>query len=229
MNWHEFLDDDLRDLAALYVLKSLGADAARRYRLHLPGCEVCRAEVDSLAHTAAQLTATVPEVAPPPELWNRVLDRIRDPGVPKPGPKATAAGVPDAVRPNQVWKEWSTTGDVDAAGLQYVAGSGPGAAFESTGIEGIEVRRLGVDRAKDQVTMLVRMAAGTAYPAHRHGGAEECFVLQGDLHVGPLHMQGGDFQRAEAGSLHPTQFTDGGCLLLIVSSTTDELIEPDAR
>jgi hypothetical protein len=38
-------------------------------------------------------------------------------------------------------------------------------------------------------------------------------------------MRAGDFQRAEAGSVHPVQSTDGGCLLLITSSLDDELLE----
>ena len=75
------------------------------------------------------------------------------------------------------------------------------------------------------VTMLIRMAPGTAYPAHRHGGAEECYVLEGDLHVGDdIVMHAGDYQRAEAGSTHPVQSTRGGCLLLLTSSLRDELV-----
>lgn len=210
---HEFLDDDLRDLAALHVLGSIEAEEARRYRLHLPACDVCRAEVDSLALTAGRLTHAAPEIAPPPELWDRVLARIRASDPPRSAPTQ---------RPTQVWKDWDEAGRAGLDGLHYA----PGAAqtFEATGIDGIVVRRLAVDRAKDQVTMLVRMAPGTSYPSHRHGGAEECFVLEGDLRVGDLHMHGGDFQRAEGGTVHPVQSTDGGCLLLIVSSTRDELL-----
>ena len=71
--------------------------------------------------------------------------------------------------------------------------------------------------------MLVRMEASSSYPAHTHGGSEECYVVSGDLVVGALHMRAGDFQRCEAGSEHPEQRTDGGCLLLITSSLHDRL------
>lgn len=213
MNWHEFLDDDLRDLAALYVVGALETEEARRFRMHLPTCDACRVEVESLAATAAQLTRAAPEVALPPELWDRVIDRIRG------GSGARGAS---RARPNQVWKEWAAPLGVGPAGMSYAAAAG--ARFEPTGIDGIEVRRLAVDRERDQVTMLVRMAAGTSYPAHRHGGAEECFVLQGDIRVGSLHMHAGDFQRMELGTQHPVQTTDTGCMLLIVSSTSDELL-----
>jgi len=213
MNWHEFLDDDSRDLAALFVVGALEAEEARRFRMHLPSCDVCRMEVQSLAVTAAQLTHAAPEIALPPELWNRVISRIR-------GPSTTRDA--SSTRPNQIWKEWVAPLGVGRNGMSYAAGAE--ARFEPTGIDGIEVRRLAVDREKDQVTMLVRMAAGTSYPAHRHGGPEECFVLQGDIHVGAFHMRAGDFQRAEEGSQHPVQTTDTGCLLLIVSSTSDEIL-----
>lgn len=223
MSWHEFLDDDLRDLASLYVVGALEDGEARRFRLHLRTCDACRSEVDSLARTAQSLTLAAPEVALPAGLWGRVLERIRAPaaGAPLPDPR----GVPDpkgAPRPNQVWKTWDPADAPAPAGMSYEAAAGAG--FEPTGIAGIEVRRLAVDRERERVTMLVRMAAGTTYPAHRHGGAEECFVLEGDLRVGDLHMRGGDFQRAERGTVHPAQTTDEGCVLLIVSSTADELL-----
>ncbi|MCY2959016.1 MAG: cupin domain-containing protein [Planctomycetota bacterium] len=214
MNRHEFLDDDLRELAALYVLDSLESEAARRYRLHLRGCEACQSEVESLARLTGRLTHAAPEIAPPPELWTRVLERIRG-GTP---PRSTPSR-----RPTQVWKDWDAPSAPGDDGVYFALASAGG--FEATGLDGVAVRRLAVDPEKERVTMLVRMAPGTSYPAHRHGGAEECFVLEGDLRVGDVHMQGGDFQRAESGSVHPVQSTDSGCLLLIVSSTTDELLD----
>jgi anti-sigma factor ChrR (cupin superfamily) len=98
------------------------------------------------------------------------------------------------------------------------------AAFEPTAIAGITVRRLSVDRAADRATMLVRMAPGTSYPPHRHGGAEECFVLSGDLHHEDRVMRAGDYELTTAGTRHERQWTDDGCLLLIRSSLSDELI-----
>lgn len=214
MNWHEFLDDDLRDLASLHVMDALEGEEARSYRLHLAICDVCSAEVASLARTAALLLHAVTPVEPPPSLWNRVLDRVRAPA------SSGAGGSPEPS--TQVWKDWNLPSGVGQDGMMFAPASGTD--FEPTGIEGIEVRRLSADPRRDRVTMLVRMAAGTRYPAHRHGGPEECFVLQGDIRVGDLHMRAGDFQRAEHGSVHGVQSTDEGCLLLIVSSMSDDLI-----
>ncbi|MBI3758220.1 MAG: cupin domain-containing protein [Deltaproteobacteria bacterium] len=98
-----------------------------------------------------------------------------------------------------------------------------GGVWEETGVQGVRVKRLSVDKQKDQFTALVRMEAGSSYPRHIHNGAEECLVLEGELRVGPEVLRAGDYQRAPAGSRHGVQSTDNGCLLLIVSSLSDEM------
>ena len=42
-------------------------------------------------------------------------------------------------------------------------------------------------------------------------------------------MKRGDYMVADEGSLHGVQSTDGGCLVLIVSSVHDELVADNAR
>ena len=124
----------------------------------------------------------------------------------------------------QVWKTWRADLEPeDSEGLHTVRETN--ADWQESAIPGISTRRLSVDAASRTVTMLIDMAPGTSYPAHRHGGPEECFVLSGDLCVGDGEVLGpGDFQRATAGSLHPVQSTVGGCRLLLTSSQDDELI-----
>ncbi len=209
MSWHEFLDDDLRERAALFVLDALDEEEARALRLHLPECRVCAREVESLARTARALTEAAPQVPPPPGLWERVVARVRT---------FPAENSDDDV---QVWKRWKRS---PAARGALAIQSAAEAEFQPTAIEGISVRQLSLDAAADRVTMLVRMAPGAAYPAHRHAAPEECLVLEGDLRVGAESMRAGDFQRAEADSVHGVQSTEGGCLLLIVSSLHDELL-----
>ncbi len=224
MQIHEFLDDDLRETAALFVLDSLEPDSARAYRLHVLQCDVCRREVESLARSARDLALLAPTQAPPRELWERVIARVRARGPERRSePTAPAASEHhDRGDHGQVWKAWADSTGVDRAGFLFVGSSENG--FEPTGFEGIEARRLFVDHDRDRVTMLVRMKAGARYPGHVHADAEECYVLAGDLHVGDRRMHAGDYQRAEAGSTHPVQSTDGGCVLLLVSSLHDELV-----
>ena len=86
------------------------------------------------------------------------------------------------------------------------------------------MKRLSMDAERELVTMLVRMRPGASYPRHRHAKAEECYVVEGDLHVGDLTILAGDFQRAEADSIHVPQYTVGGCLLFVTSSLEDEML-----
>ena len=98
-----------------------------------------------------------------------------------------------------------------------------GAGWQSAGMEGISTKQLYVDPARDSVTMLVRMQPGATYPSHRHGGPEQCFVLEGDL-IQDIVLNAGDYTCAEPHTIHPVSRTTKGCLLLIVSSTHDEVM-----
>lgn len=145
--------------------------------------------------------------APPPELKQKVLAAVRD----------LETG---AAAPVQLWKNWSapqTEGDLIIQRKQE-------GQWEETGVTGVEVKRLFVDQSRNYVTMLVRMHPGSSYPGHRHGGFEECYVLQGDLSVGDTVLRAGDYQRAAGGSIHGEQSTQNGCVLFIVSSQYDELL-----
>jgi len=216
MSTHLRLDDSLRDLAVLYALQGPPESGVGDYAAHLAGCAVCRDEVAALTRTLGSLAELAPRVEPPPELRARLLERTAH---------EASAGRRTATAPAiQTWKQWA--GNAPAGGLPYVPASL--GAWEPTAIAGIAVRKLHVDREHDRATMLIRMDAGTSYPGHRHGGVEECYVLEGDLRVGEILMRAGDYQRVETGSEHPVQATESGCLLFIVSSLRDELLESGA-
>ncbi len=202
----ELLDDD-RDRAARYVLHGLEPDAAGLYEAHLAVCALCRAEVATYSEAVTDLAGASSPCDPPATLKARLMDRIR--------------GVdPSTESAIQSWKGWPP----DRTGDPLVIVRGGEAGWQDTAIDGIRVRRLFVDAASDRVTMLVRMRAGTSYPAHRHGGVEECYVLEGDIYGPDFEMKAGDYQRLEGGSVHGIQGTRGGCVLFIVSSMHDELL-----
>lgn len=79
----------------------------------------------------------------------------------------------------------------------------------------IEVKILAVDRESGMQTKLMRFAPGAELVSHPHSKLEECYVIEGDVQVGDLHLQAGDFHLAEAGSDHPVCVSQGGCLLLL--------------
>ena len=202
--------EKLRELLAPYALGILEADERLALEAHLrAGCAECGAELREFEAATAALALSVTPVAPPDSLRERILLAATQ--------SASRAAAPSEV---QIWKNWSRS---PAGGEMSLVRSDEG-AWEPTGIEGVSVKKLSFDPDRRQTTMLVRMLPGTGYPRHRHSIAEECFVVEGDLHVGDIVMHAGDFQRAEAASVHPTQFTESGCLLLVTSSLEDELL-----
>ena len=92
------------------------------------------------------------------------------------------------------------------------------------GVSGCERKDLFVDDRQQCVTSLVRMQAGTHFPAHRHFGPEEVFILSGDLVVEGQTMKPGDYCRAEAATIHSESYTESGCLFILKASQHDQII-----
>lgn len=199
------------DLAAGHALGALDRDDAVRFEAHLVECPGCRAECAALAEVHGELGLLAQPVAPPPALWERISRELAAPCEDR-----SALEV-------QPWRK--PVPAALATDLLFVPGHDT--VWEPTADPKIRFRRLHTDEQHDRITMLVQMDAGAGYPPHIHAAAEECFVLQGDLHVGEgsdqLVMQAGDYQRAEAGTRHPRQWTERGCVLFLISSLRDEL------
>ena len=100
-----------------------------------------------------------------------------------------------------------------------------GRVWQAADVPGVEVSQLWVDHENRRHTILIQMAAGASLPTHRHGGPEECYVIEGDLLDGDLALAAGDYVRYDAGSEH-TLATKDGCLLLVSASLEDRRIEP---
>jgi anti-sigma factor ChrR (cupin superfamily) len=202
---HERLTDELREQAALYALGALEAEQARAFESHLrSGCSTCQSELEAFRQTVSLLPLSLPEHRPHPPTRQALLARIRSEPQTPDGP--------------QVWKAWQAS---PQAGLHVVRAQQGEWQVVS---EGVSAKQLYVDPARDIVTMLIRMAAGTEYPAHRHGGPEQCLVVEGDLRVGDVVLHAGDYQCASRDSIHDITRTENGCLLLIVSSQHDQLL-----
>jgi anti-sigma factor ChrR (cupin superfamily) len=203
------LDDAARDRAAEFALGAIDAASARAFAADAAADPALAREAAEVRRALDLIAAATAAATPSPAVRARLLRRI-------------AATPPSgATPPAQPWKSWGLTSLV--GGTAYMPGAE--GAFQPTAYPGVEVKPLFADRAASRATMLVRMAPGSAYPAHRHGGFEECFVLEGSLRIGDeLLMTKGDYQAAREGSDHPVQRTDEGCLLLISSSLDDELM-----
>ena len=88
-------------------------------------------------------------------------------------------------------------------------------------VEGIEFKQLSYNEKKDYVLLLLRVAPDTYYPAHHHSGAEECYVISGDVYAQGKVLGPGDFHHAEGGSDHEPLSTKNGCTVLLVVDPED--------
>jgi anti-sigma factor ChrR (cupin superfamily) len=235
---HPFGPEELREVGSLYSLGILPPEQMRLLEEHLrQGCPSCMEEIDSFLSVADELAHLAPQIDPSPGLRAKLLDLAgRDlasreaaaaavaaaPAAPMAIAQDSAANAPAASDEQgiQVWKNWDSAAPAPPLFLLRSNDSD----WEATKVPGVAVRRLFFDAERQSVTMLVRMEAGARYPSHRHGGVEECYVLEGDLHVGDTIMKKGDYQRVETDQVHGVQSTEKGCTLLILSSLHDEIL-----
>jgi anti-sigma factor ChrR (cupin superfamily) len=96
-------------------------------------------------------------------------------------------------------------------------------AWQATQFPGVEVKQLFVDPATGNVSSLVRLQAGARYPAHRHAGLEHCYVLQGDLAFTDHTLHAGDYEVNAPSTDHSPVTSQGGCLLLLITSQADQV------
>lgn len=89
---------------------------------------------------------------------------------------------------------------------------------------GMRTKSLFLDEPGARATSLVRMDPGARYPAHRHAGTEELYILEGTLTVEGYPLGAGDFCAAPEGTSHTPTWTDRGCTFLLTGSTDDAII-----
>jgi anti-sigma factor ChrR (cupin superfamily) len=193
---HVELTDTLREEIALHAFGMLEGEDATRVARHLEGgCAVCLQEFQAVTSVLVGLTSSVEPVAPSPDLKQRLLTRVR-------------SEKRDASHPEP--------------GV-YVVRSGSG-TWKQSPWEGIAFMRLYYDRATGRVTSLVRVDPGARYPAHRHRGVEQSWVLEGSCRLGAVTARAGDFVCAAAGTEHGVLVSDEGCLLLMITTAKDEVL-----
>ena len=83
-------------------------------------------------------------------------------------------------------------------------------------VPGIRMKVLAINQERDYATLLLDVAPGTRFPAHHHGGAEECFVVSGSLHTCGRHLRAGDFVHADRGTDHGELRSDEGCRVILI-------------
>ncbi|HVN75086.1 MAG TPA: cupin domain-containing protein [Thermoanaerobaculaceae bacterium] len=217
--------------AVLYVLECLTESEAAAFEEHAKGCSACRSEVERFRDVTSALALLAPLADPPADLRQRLLEGVAaSESVRSAGKEATPEGVHKADRgaaasASQSWKDWAPKPSPE--GL-FVMKADVG-ELEPTGVAGVSAKALFVDPASDRITMLVRMEPGATYPAHRHAGAEESYILEGDITDGVVSLHAGDYLRKDGGTIHEAQSSDTGCFMLIVASLHEELMLDSSR
>ncbi len=204
---------------ALYVLDCLTESEAAAFEEHVKGCSVCRTELERFRDVTSALALLAPVANPPAHLRQRVLEGVAAAESVHTASKGAAASA------SQSWNDWAPR--PSSEGL-FVVKADVG-ELEPTGVAGVTAKALFVDPTSDRITMLVRMEPGATYPAHRHAGAEESYVLEGDVSDGVVSLRAGDYLRKDGGTLHEAQSSDTGCFMLVVASLHEELVPESPR
>ena len=88
---------------------------------------------------------------------------------------------------------------------------------------GIECKLLATDMERHRVSMLVRLAPGASYPPHTHLGAEELYLLAGELWIDELKLFPGDYNYGAPGASDEHVWSETGCTCVLITSTEDIL------
>jgi len=92
-------------------------------------------------------------------------------------------------------------------------------------VPGIRMKVLAHNRQRGYATLLLDVAPGTRFPAHHHGGAEECYVVSGSLYTCGRRLGAGDFVHADADTDHGELWTEEGCRVILVVPPEEHLPE----
>lgn len=76
------------------------------------------------------------------------------------------------------------------------------------------------------VSMLVRFEAGASVADHHHALDEDCLVLEGEMYLGDILLQPGDYQLAPAGGGHFGECSDVGALFYFHGALDPVLRQP---
>jgi quercetin dioxygenase-like cupin family protein len=100
---------------------------------------------------------------------------------------------------------------------------GSSEGWSETGLPGIRVKVLAVDKVRLLATLVIQADPGAVYPSHRHHGPEECYVLRGSVVIDGRVLGPGDFHHADEGSDHGEITTVDGAEVLLVGAIEDYL------
>ena len=200
-------NDELLERAALYALGALDGEELLAFEKKVAeGCSVCHA-VEGFQEVAEQLATAAKPAKPRADLRTKLFERIKDEAGSSSSKTATT------LRPAEAPLTGLTFVSAGSEGWQEVA-------------PGLKLKTLFFDQAQGRMTALARMDPGCNYDAHRHDKPEELYVLEGTCYCGGRLLYPGDYHRADADTIHNETSTIDGCLMFLIFSPTNEMLEP---
>lgn len=204
---HQRPTDQTREWAALYALDALDGEERQAFERHLEeGCPSCQAELKGFESVAGQLVLSAKPATPPSNLESKLIARIR-------------SNAESMVEESQTPQARTPT---DSPGSTLIRSSDD---LWNEVIPGLWVKILYFDQEQGRATALARMEPGCNYLPHRHTKPEEMYVLEGTCLVDGELLQPGDYHRAETGSIHYETSTENGCVMLVIASPENEILE----
>ncbi|WP_447968530.1 cupin domain-containing protein [Nitrospira sp. M1] len=198
--------DNILEQAALYALGALeGAELESFERTVAEGCATCQV-VKDFQNIAGLLGSSVAPMSPPASLRTTLLKRV--------AAERTAEGQGSRDNPD--------VPSEDSDGFTVIRATDD---LWRDVEPGIRIKPLSFDKTNGRMTALARMAPHSRYAAHRHTSSEEFYILEGALSCGGHTLYPGDYHRAEAGTVHHETSTEVGCLMLMIFSPNNELLE----
>lgn len=199
--------EKLRELAAEVAHGTAGAaEQAAFHTLLAEADSEARHEIGQLFDMAALLSINAAR-QPSPGLKAKVLANVL-------ASKTASAGGSDSSEAKAASE--STRGH----GFSFVRADDT-SGWRQLAVRGASVKVLSLDRATGYATVMGKLEAGARYPSHAHSGAEQIYMVSGDLMVGDVHLKAGDFHRAAAGSVHGENYSETGCVIIAILSVDD--------
>jgi len=196
----EWKGDEITEQAALYALGALSDEEAREFESKIAGGSIEREEeFRSFASIVAKIGLAASPAEPSGQLKKKLFDEL----------EADSAASQSNISHHSIRDSITTR-------------FGEGKWVEMW--QGVQVKRLFVDRERGTVTTLFKMAPGSSIPAHRHHSVEECLVIEGDYSINGERLGPGDYHCALPGSTDQTLTTVGGTTFLLVSAPDHEFL-----
>ena len=81
--------------------------------------------------------------------------------------------------------------------------------------KGIAIKVLYEDKAKGEMTCLLKWESGATLPMHKHAAIEQSFVIEGSFYDHDGICRAGEFVWRRVGSFHETRSDEGAVILAV--------------